>query len=299
MIEGTFRRERLGTVTNDPNTGRRLTGRHYQTPEGNIYPSVTTVLGVQDKPALGGWKVKNVAELAVNKLEDWVKVEDGKPVTRLGDAAAIDWLKKATDYNSDARDAGEIVHKIFEDAALGREPFVPEGFEFALEHWKRFNEDFEVEVIAVEPEVYNDTYQYAGSLDAMYRLRARGWWTPETDDTSGVNWNEWQTVVADVKSGNGLYGSTAYQCMMYAKAEKMIHPTQGVIPMPEVTAIAGIWVRPSGYAFYPLDMSEGTWKHIVAARRMYIQHGKDWNLRGRAINPNAVKSAGPAPVVPR
>lgn len=296
MTEGQFRRERLSAES--------IRGvRYYHTPSGGFYPSVTSILGVQEKKALSSWKVKNVAELAVNKLNDWTTVQDNsgnlQVVTRLGDQAAIDWLKKATDYNTDARDAGEIVHKIWEDLALGREPFVPIGFEFAVEQWKRFNEDFEVEVFAVEPEVWNDTYMYAGSLDACYRIRARGWWVPETDDTSGVDWNQWQTVVADVKSGNGLYGSTAYQCMMYAKAEKMIHPDKGVIDMPEITATAGIWVRPSGYAFYPLDMSDDTWKHIVAARRMFVQHNNDWSLRGKAINPNAIKSAGPAPVVPR
>lgn len=257
--------------------------RLYTTPEGDEFPSVTSVLGVENKKTLNTWKLKRALA--------WAK-ENPEVISAMPQAALDKIADDIPNYGNNAAASGEIVHKIWEDLALGREPFIPAGFEEVPEHWKRFNEDFEVETIAVEPEVYNNTFQYAGSLDALYKIRARGWWTPETDDTSGVDWNEWQTVVLDVKSGNGLYGSTAIQCCAYAKAEKLIHPHEGVIDMPEVTATAGLWVRKSGYAFYPLAFDDRVWRHFVAARRLWMIHGNDWGLRGRPINPNALKSPG-------
>lgn len=278
-----FHRARLGVVPKHEMPSSQRSERWYQTPEGNRYPSVTTILGVENKKALNTWKVKQTLRWAKNNPGTMTEL----PIEQL-EKMAYD----IPNLGNSSAASGEIVHRIFEELALGRDAHVPEGFESAADAWRRFNEDFEVEVIAVEPEVYNDTMQYAGSLDALYRMRARGDWYVYSGE--GTNWGEWQTVVADVKSGNGLYGSTAIQCMAYGKAEKLIMPGEGVIDMPEVTAIAGIWVRPGGYAFYPLEFSERVWRHFAALRRVHLLHNADWQLRGKAINPNAVKSAGSA-----
>ena len=39
-------------------------GRHYQTPDGELVPSVTNVISILDKPALPRWSAKMVAETA-------------------------------------------------------------------------------------------------------------------------------------------------------------------------------------------------------------------------------------------
>ncbi|HEY1167723.1 MAG TPA: hypothetical protein VGE81_01900, partial [Candidatus Limnocylindrales bacterium] len=59
---------------------------------GPLYPSVTTILGVKDKPALVGWAKRETAACAVRNLDVLERM-----VASGGAGAAIEWLKRIPD----------------------------------------------------------------------------------------------------------------------------------------------------------------------------------------------------------
>lgn len=250
--------------------------RHYEIPNGDVVPSVTTFLDVLPKPALLNWKVKATAEWAVKFADVWAKYDEetGLVVPRGPHQAAVDMIKNATEYDTTARDNGSIVHKILEDLFLGREPVVPPGFERVIDIFEEIRKDFDIEPMYLEPQLINYKYRYSGSTDAIFRINGK-------------------ITLIDYKAGNGLYGSTAYQTTAYARSETILLPDGDEIEMPQVEQLMGFWVRPSGYAAFPLEYSQDTWDVVRAARRLYDLTAREYDYRGRPVNPNPIKTAGP------
>lgn len=263
-----FSRERVSEVM-------KKSGRHYEVPSGDVVPSVTTFLKVLPKPALDTWKLKTVATWAVRNQEAWEK---------LPEEAAVKVIKDSVWYDTSARDNGDIAHHVLEMRAIGREVDVPAGFEGASRAWDLITEEFEVEVLYAEPQLVNYTLRYAGSADAIMRMRRR----------SEGEGGKWKTYVVDWKSGNGLFGSTAFQLMAYAQAEKLLTPDGQEVDMPEIDGTLGVWVRPNGVAIYPMEYSQDVWDVVRCARRLFDLTSNDWKYRGKPLNTNPIKSRGPA-----
>ena len=72
------------------------TGRKYFTPEGNAYPSITTVLGVLNKEGIIAWR-KRVGEEEANKISQQASVR-GTAVHKLAD----DYLNNDPDWKEGA-----------------------------------------------------------------------------------------------------------------------------------------------------------------------------------------------------
>lgn len=250
--------------------------RHYELPNGDVVPSVTTFLDVLPKPALTTWKVKATSEWAVKHVNKWAEYdpEAQQVVTRLPFDATVDTVKRATEYDTTARDNGSIVHKILEDLFLGREAQVPPGFERVHAIYEQIISEFDIEPLYIEPQLINYTHRYSGSTDAIFLVNGK---------VSLLDW----------KAGNGLYGSTAYQTTAYARSEIILTGEGEEVKMPEVEQLFGVWVRPSGYAMFPLEYSQDTWDTVRAARRLYDLTAREWDLRGRPVNQNPIKSPGP------
>lgn len=81
-----------------PKISRKTTesGRKYFTPEGNAYPSITTVLGVLNKEGILAWR-KRVGEEEANKISRQAATR-GTAVHKL----AEDYLNNETDWNKGA-----------------------------------------------------------------------------------------------------------------------------------------------------------------------------------------------------
>lgn len=257
--------------------------RFYETKQGILVPSVTTFLDALDKPHLDRWKVKREREGII----EWVlqnrallaAVNDERTAPMVDNVSLEALLKGLSFFNSTATDTGNLVHRIFEELLLGREPHIPLGWECVLKVWEQFNADFEFEVIAVEPQLTNYTLGYAGSADAILKIKRRG-----SDEPAEI-------TVVDWKSGTGVYGSVAYQTMAYAKAETMLDLETGEeIEAPKATALMGVWLRPNGYAAYPLEYSDRVWYTVRAARYAFETMKDEWSLRGKPLNEGAVKS---------
>jgi len=90
----------------------------------NLYPSVTTILGTVDKPALTNWKMKQVllASLTLPKIEN-------EPP----DAFAKRIMRDAFEGSTDARDIGSEIHADLETLFKGDAAAIREG-KYLLQH---------------------------------------------------------------------------------------------------------------------------------------------------------------------
>lgn len=126
----------------DLDTVEREGKRHYITPEGNIYPSMTTVLSSADKG---------------DQLQKWIE--------RVGE-------KEAERIRNDSAKLGTEMHNLLE-AHLRSEPYPKAGFR-AKERFQDIRPELDDnvgEVFAIETALYSDRLKVAGRTDlmAMYK----------------------------------------------------------------------------------------------------------------------------------
>ena len=115
-------------------------GRTYKTPEGNLYPSVTTVLGkMLDKSAIEAWK------------------------QRLGE-------QEANRQSKYAADRGTVVHHLCEDLLLNRPVSLKGIMPIPLSLYKQFERTLVKNVDNIrgsELFLYSDKFKVAGSTDLI------------------------------------------------------------------------------------------------------------------------------------
>lgn len=112
-----------------------LDGRRYLTPEGNKWPSVTTVINFEPKPGLEEWK------------------------NRIGEDAANAICKRAA-----AR--GTLIHSYAEDYLNNKEPSISM---FDVDLWRKFSPilDRVNNIRLLEGKMYSDKLQLAGTVDCI------------------------------------------------------------------------------------------------------------------------------------
>ena len=77
-------------------------GRHYRDPEnGELYPSVTNILGILDKPALIWWYVKGALHAAWENRDAFAKMSDPDTAYNAFKSAAHKTKNRAADLGSD------------------------------------------------------------------------------------------------------------------------------------------------------------------------------------------------------
>jgi hypothetical protein len=151
---------------------------------GRQLPSVTTVLEVIAKPALGPWYAKEERRQLETALLE-VLVQQG-PADREAYkafvleqlAGAITGVKAADRARELAATIGTAVHagiewhlrtQLGEDA--GAEPLLPEAAAWAVESWKDWAKSVALEPLALERVVYCEDCGYAGTLDLYARVK--------------------------------------------------------------------------------------------------------------------------------
>ena len=88
-------------------------GRHYQTPDGELVPSVTNVISILDKPALPRWSAQMVAETAYRMRHSLSGMERNEAVDLLKGSP---WSKSKR-----AADRGTDIHEWLEARLNGWE----------------------------------------------------------------------------------------------------------------------------------------------------------------------------------
>jgi hypothetical protein len=193
----------------------------FYTIQGRRLPSVTTVLEVVAKPALGPWYAKEERRyFEAAMLEVLSKPGACDPEYVLAAVAeAVSGVKAADRAKQQAVTIGTAVHagiewylrtELGEDA--GPEPQLPDAAAWALESWKDWAQSVRLEPLTIERVVYCGACGYAGTLDLYARV-------------SGV------VTVLDWKSGKAIYPEALLQNVAYrhAAARQGLPATQGLI----------------------------------------------------------------------
>lgn len=121
-----------------------------------LYPSVTTVLGVLDKPQLTDWKLEQVSLACFN-----CPPTGGEPF----DAYHEHILKAAFEQVSDAADLGTAIHGALESHFKGQP--VEAGMDAYVEPVARLIEREGIQFNEHELRLVNAAFGYAGTTDAV------------------------------------------------------------------------------------------------------------------------------------
>jgi hypothetical protein len=193
----------------------------FYTIEGQRLPSVTTVLDIVAKPALGPWYAKEERryfETAMLEVLSRPGARDPEYVLAAV-AEAVTGVKAADREKQKAATIGTAVHagiewelrqRLGEDA--GPEPRLPEAAAWAVESWKDWAKSVALEPLAIERTVCCLECGYAGTLDLYARVK-------------GV------LTVLDWKSGKAIYPEAFLQNLAYrhAAAGAALPSAQGLI----------------------------------------------------------------------
>lgn len=136
-------------------------------PSDRRYYSVTTLTSALDKPALQYWAAEEAAKAAVS-----VRSSLAQRVDEEGEESVVKWLRDARfrrprGYRS-AAELGTAVHEACEQYALtGLRPDVDDEVAPFLDRFDEWAQTWQPQYEAAEAAVYNQTYGYAGTLDAI------------------------------------------------------------------------------------------------------------------------------------
>lgn len=230
-----------------PALSRGRNGRRYVWPPTDhelVVPSVTTILGNLAKPALVNWAAKEVATYAVENLTSW----EG-----LTPSDAVDLLKRAPYRNMTNRgEIGTAVHAAIEATASEEDaPTVDADLLPYVSGATRFLNDLVAEIVHLEVTCFNETWEYAGTADAILKLK------------------DGRLAIADWKTSKAIYPEVALQLQAYAACEFIGWPDGRSEPMPAVDV--GIVVHLPGDATYKakeVEFSDRLFKTFGALRTL-------------------------------
>src|SRR5215475_5183791 len=149
---------------------------------GRHLPSVTTILEIIAKPALGPWYAKEERrhfETAMLEVLSRPGARDPEYVLAAV-AEAVTGVKAADREKQRAATIGTAVHagiewhlrRVLGDDP-GPEPFLPDAAVWALESWKDWAKAVALKPLTIERAVYCVRCGYAGTLDLYARVKDR------------------------------------------------------------------------------------------------------------------------------
>lgn len=234
------------------------------------YPGVTSIVGMLPKPFLQFWSAKMAAELAVDSLDFIEGIHK-----RGGRDAAVQYVSGAARrYTKERSDIGSEAHDMFERMIRGeRVGYVARDMAPYQRHFAEFLDVVQPELVRAEDVAWSDTHRYAGSFDAMLRLRLDENGKP---DPAG----EEALVIADWKTSKSTYADVALQMSAYAHADKVIAPDGTETPMPEFDGAVVLHITPEQWAFKPVQISEPVFSHFLHLRATF-----DWD---RDVSKNVI-----------
>ena len=166
-------------------------------------PSVTSIIGMKDKPALVSWAANQAAEYAI---------EHRDALNQLEPDAAIAAVKGAWRRSRDrAANFGTAVHLAIETGEMPEEGDPKLGY--VLGSIRALN-DLGIDVDSQELELVSVQHGYAGTADIV-----------------GGNLNG--KVILDWKSGKGLYPEAAMQLVALMECDHYINAEDEMVPLPK------------------------------------------------------------------
>jgi len=146
---------------------------------GSQLPSVTTILDVIAKPALGPWYAKQERRYFETAMLEVLSKPGARDPEYVLSAVvdAVGGVKAADREKQRAATIGTAIHagiewqlrtRLGEDA--GPEPVLPDPAAWAVESWKDWAKSIALEPVAIERTVYCEACGYAGTMDLYARV---------------------------------------------------------------------------------------------------------------------------------
>lgn len=245
-------------------------GRFYHVPDpvtGDVaqFPSVTTILGAINKPALVAWAAKE-ERLAVSEASADLYAElTGQPQLpramyqlaleqRLGKTKAhVKALQKASEIGTQCHAMIEWTLKRDLGQYVGPEPAMVEAAQWAFMAWDDFRQAVSLTPHAIEQVVYSRTHRFAGTMDLLATLNTQALLgvlerQSPVEETLAA-WlmaRETAMAVVDFKTSKNIYAEGFLQAAAYQKAlAEMGHgPVDGglIVRLPKLTTDPGFEV---------------------------------------------------------
>lgn len=227
----------------------------FYTWQGQIYPSVTSILDVIAKPALVSWAARQVAQAAVTDAHVIVKLREIDP------EAAVERLAKAVWRNKTrAALTGTQLHRAAEAiAGQGRFAVTPESAPL-VRQFEAFLASCQPYFLHREVTVYSREHGYAGTLDAIAELGGR-------------------TVLLDFKTSKGVYHEYALQLAAYRHAEFIGTDDGAQMPLPRIEAAYVLHLTAERWQLVEMDAGREAFAAFLGARALAAwlarQRGED------------------------
>jgi len=200
--------------------------RYWMNGEGPL-PSVTSILRVLDKPALGNWYRRQVAESAVLGYDHW---------KGMADQDAVKYLMSMPNTTRDtAAERGTAIHALVDLAGRQGQAAtalpVSQEYQDTLTAFAGFLEACggSQSIVSSEKAILNLSEGYAGTFDLLMHKDEQLW-------------------LVDVKTGKGVYPDYALQLAGYGMAEHIALPGDPQLyPFPEPQRYGVLHLRPDKY----------------------------------------------------
>jgi hypothetical protein len=228
--------------------------RHRYTLDDTPIPSVTTILGVLDKPGLPYWAAGLVARDAIENCAYWEqRIRSGEDPERI-----IRDLKRSPWKERDkAARRGTRIHQVLEAAAHGDPTDCPRDLLPMAQQAVDLLDREDVRTVETEARGYNRGLWYAGTIDLIATIRGEAW-------------------LLDWKSSRSVHETHVMQVAAYAHMDTILTIDGKEKPMPHIDRLGIIHISdesatlidagdPDGVAW---DMFQGA--HTIHARKQEI-----------------------------
>lgn len=228
--------------------------RHRYTLDDTPIPSVTTILGVLDKPGLPYWAAGLVARDAIENCAYWgQRIRNGEDPERI-----IRDLKRSPWKERDkAARRGTRIHQVLEAAAHGDPTDCPRDLLPMAQQAVDLLDREGVRTVETEARGYNRGLWYAGTIDLIATIRGEAW-------------------LLDWKSSRSVHETHVMQVAAYAHMDTILTIDGEEKPMPHIDRLGIIHISdesatlidagdPDGVAW---DMFQGA--HTIHARKQEI-----------------------------
>lgn len=281
-----------------PRLGATLDGQQPM-PEDDRLWSVTTLLGVLDKPALVSWAANETAKAAVANIDTVAQL-----LRSDGAEAAVEYLskaryKRAPGRTMTAKDLGSAVHTAVESYVLnGRRPddLDPDVAPFVFQ-FERFLDAYQPEFVAAEVTVFSPAGEYAGTADAFVRIGG----TPlildyktswESYDGRGRPKKPYPEVALQLAAYRYAEFAAAWRVRRndeYSRRYYLLGPDERAlgVPVPEVDGGLAVLLTPDRYAAHMVSCGPAYYETFLFCRELARWQFNEANgaVRGELIPP--------------
>jgi hypothetical protein len=158
--------------------------------------SVTTALGIINKPALVNWAANMAADSIAEALKPGISYDELELQTIIEAGRKAHYQRK-----TDAGLTGTFVHKWVEDYIKGNNPGMPvnKNLQEAINRFLEWVNRHKVEFLLSEQQVYSRKYNYTGTLDFICKIDGK-------------------MYIGDMKTSTGIYPEYFIQTAAYRQA---------------------------------------------------------------------------------